>query len=136
MGVEMRGKRFYIPLIALFLSVLACGRPVTTTLPAVGATAAPARLETILPPTKQARVITTGSNPTLSPTPAARCVVSTGLEKGTVNIRSGPGMSYTVVDYATEGEELMTIGEPVDGWQRVCNARLVEGWFYVERWCK
>lgn len=69
------------------------------------------------------------------PTPA-RCTVVTGYASGTVNVRSGPGMSYPVVDVVQEGQELPLFGQVQDGWQRVCTPQLVEGWFYVERWCK
>jgi uncharacterized protein YgiM (DUF1202 family) len=76
-----------------------------------------------------------------SATPAATrpaaptCIVSTGLPDGTVNVRSGPGMHYPVVDVVSEGEILPLYGEPEHGWQRVCTARLVEGWFYTPTWC-
>lgn len=69
------------------------------------------------------------------PTPM-RCTVATGYDYGTVNVRSGPGMSYSVVDVAQEGQVLPLFGDPVDGWQRVTTPALVDGWFYVERWCK
>jgi len=74
---------------------------------------------------------------TIVPTPTpARCIVTTGLEAGTVNVRGGPGMAYQVVDVVTEGQQLPLIGEPVNGWQRVTTPALVDGWFYVIRWCK
>jgi general stress protein YciG len=71
----------------------------------------------------------------LTPTPA-RCIVSTGYQTGTVNVRGGPGMDYQVVDVVTEGQELPLIGETVNGWQRVTTPALVDGWFYIVRWCK
>lgn len=64
------------------------------------------------------------------------CTVETGYENGTVNVRAGAGMQYTVVDVVTQGEQLIVIGPVIDGWQHVTTQKLVEGWFYVEGWCK
>lgn len=71
-----------------------------------------------------------------SPTPQKSCTVSTGYLDGTVNVRSGPGMQYSVVDVANEGEVMPIYGEIVNGWQRTTTPQLVEGWFYIARWCK
>lgn len=70
-----------------------------------------------------------------APTPP-RCIVSTGYTGGTVNVRSGPGMAYPVVDIVGEGETLPLFGQTVHGWQRVTTAKLVSGWFYVISWCE
>jgi uncharacterized protein YgiM (DUF1202 family) len=92
----------------------------------------PTATVTIIPTSKivhaAVRVVST-------PTPV-RCVVSTGYDDGLVNVRSGPGMSYPVVDVVQEGQELPVLSDPVDGWVKVCTSKLVEGWFYQERWCK
>jgi hypothetical protein len=64
------------------------------------------------------------------------CTVRTGYNVGTVYVRSGPGMSYRVVDVAHEGDQLVTIGPVMKGWQSVTTPGGVDGWFYVERWCK
>jgi uncharacterized protein YgiM (DUF1202 family) len=83
--------------------------------------------------------------PTAEPTPTrviaptatkSTCTVRTGYGVGTVYVRSGPGMSYPVVDVAHEGDELTTIGPVMKGWQAVTTPQLVDGWFYVQKWCE
>lgn len=77
--------------------------------------------------------------PTLAPgaTPTPRCIVDTGgIEPGTVNVRSGPGMNYQVVDVVEDGDELPLYGPTVNGWQQTTTPQLVAGWFYVRDWCK
>lgn len=71
-----------------------------------------------------------------SPTPPAWCLVETGGTAGTVYIRRGPGMSFPVVGYATQGERLELTGhtDPA-GWAEVRTAGGVMGWFYVPAWC-
>lgn len=71
-----------------------------------------------------------------TPTPAAWCLVETGNPAGTVYIRRGPGMSYPVVGYATQGERLELTGETNPaGWAEIRQAGLLVGWFYL-KWCK
>ena len=116
----------------LGLSILAC------TLPAAMAVSMPINIE--IPtstavvtnmPTWSAPLVTT--TPLPSPTPQNVCVVSTGIKDGTVNIRSGPGMNYSVIGWSWEGSELPLSGEHVDGWQKLA---AYDGWFYVKGWCK
>jgi uncharacterized protein YgiM (DUF1202 family) len=71
---------------------------------------------------------------TPSPTPAT-CVVSTGLARGTVNVRAGAGMSYTVLWVANEGDSLYLLdAQRVDGWLHIRNSDQKTGWFYSD-WC-
>ncbi len=79
----------------------------------------------------------------VSPTAPAVCVVSTGWADGTVNIRSGPGMDWSVVGFAHEGDRLMlTNRAAVGGWREVTQAGQSagtfgrRGWFFVVAWCK
>lgn len=122
------------PWIVLCLALLLAGcKPFPTRTPTETppATSAPTRQETNTARAARAAA----ARAVLSPTPA-RCVVSTGYNAGTVNVRSGPGMTYSVVDVVQEGQELPLYGHPVDGWQEVTTPALVNGWFYVIRWCK
>lgn len=117
-------------LIFLFLALLlaACAVP-----PASGAYSTPA-------PTVTATAQPSDTPyPTAVPEPSATpvyCLVTTGYLNGTVYIRSGPGMRYPVVGYATEGELLYVQSPPVDGWAKIKTFSEVEGYFYTERWCK
>lgn len=78
------------------------------------------------------------AKPNPSATPAPRptathpaCTVTTGSRRGTVNIRSGPGMTYPVIGYAVEGQQLEIIEALPSGW-----AKIETGYFFIERWCK
>ncbi len=119
------------PWIVLILLFLAACTPFPTRTPTETAAA-------ISSPTMQAtntaRPAGAAARAALSPTPA-RCVVSTGYQAGTVNVRSGPGMSFPVVDVVSEGQLLPLYGQPSNGWQRVTTPALVDGYFYVSRWC-
>jgi hypothetical protein len=125
-------------LALLSLSLTGCADwgfiPLTSTTPT------PPALATSSPtgqPTETAKAAgKMSTNVNISPTPPARCIVSTGYDSGTVNVRSGPGMAYQVVDVVQEGQELPLFGQPADGWQRVTTPALVDGWFYISKWCK
>lgn len=78
-------------------------------------------------------------SPTLTQVPSvtpAICTVSTGLSTGTVNVRQGPGMNFTVVDWVSEGEQIILSDKREGNWQAVTTPRLVHGWFFTVRWCK
>lgn len=72
--------------------------------------------------------------PTPLPTLAPVCTVTTGWVGGTVNVRSGAGMNYPVVDVVNEGDKLFVLYERLDRWAEVGtpNGR---GWFYL-KWCE
>jgi uncharacterized protein YgiM (DUF1202 family) len=46
-------------------------------------------------------------------TPAQRCTIKTGYPAGSLNLRDGPGMSYPVIAWLSEGDSL-TIVTPGD----------------------
>ena len=127
----MKPNLFYIILVIVPVSLLACVsgivQPTATTQPTI-----------TRPPT----AIVTPS-PTSAPmgfhviaTPEIMCAVSTGYPGGTVNIRSGPGMGYSVVGVASEGELLYIEEPPVDGWSPVRAFDGRAGYFFVRDWCK
>lgn len=121
---------------ALVLALAGCTLPAgfIPLPPTPSVTPSPTRAEyTHTPKTTPAQA---ESSPTASPTPPAFCLVETGLPAGTVYIRRGPGMSFPVVGYATQGERLELTGntDPA-GWAEVRTAGGVMGWFYVPAWC-
>lgn len=88
---------------ALVLALAGCTLPAgfIPLPPTPSVTPSPTRAEyTHTPKTTPAQA---ESSPTASPTPPAFCLVETGLPAGTVYIRRGPGMSFPVVGYATQG---------------------------------
>lgn len=122
----------YLPFILLFLASLACIAPAD--LIRATATPSPTLSAASTPTVAQVRAAHSTETPYPTSTPAW-CTVTTGLPSGTVNVRSGPGMQYSVVDVAHEGESLLLGAEYISGWQRVTTPRLVDGYFY-EKWCK
>jgi uncharacterized protein YgiM (DUF1202 family) len=72
-----------------------------------------------------------------SPTPGITCRVSTGNKAGTVNIRSGPGMSYSVISYSSEGD-ILTLTHPqgLTGWIEIITPAGLQGYFYAPTWCE
>jgi uncharacterized protein YgiM (DUF1202 family) len=74
----------------------------------------------------------------LPPRPTPRvCVVKTGYETGTINIRLGPGHNFAVVGTAREGDVLtFTAEEDVDGWAPILTEDGLTGYFYIPSWCE
>jgi uncharacterized protein YgiM (DUF1202 family) len=117
----MTMTRRLLVLMACVVLGLSCVVPAT---PAF-ITAVPKASATSPPPT-----------PVYTQTPTPYCIVSTGYQAGTVNIRSGPGMEYAVIGTATEGERLVTTGQHSPaGWIAVKKNNLI-GWFYAPTWCR
>lgn len=79
-----------------------------------------------------------GGAPTPAPSPSPTeelsiCEVYTGVEGGTVNLRSCAGTSCGVLDIVTEGESLNIVTAGL--WTQVTNADGVTGWLY-SKYCK
>lgn len=55
---------------------------------------------------------------------------------GTVNVRSGPGMNYSVITVVREDDRLIVLGTSQDGWQAVMTPQNKAGYFFTRRWCK
>lgn len=128
-------KTFFVLCLALLLVGCSLPRgfiPSTAPSPTPPATSSPTMQPTR---THQARPVSAAAARITSTQPA-RCVVSTGYDAGTVNVRGGPGMAWPVVDIVNEGQELPLYGQPVNGWQEVTTPALVNGWFYISKWCK
>lgn len=66
---------------------------------------------------------------TVIPTPTPRaCIVSTGIDAGKLNLRSGAGVDYSVIAYLHEGQKLNIIPAPVKGnWIQI-TAGTLSGW--------
>jgi uncharacterized protein YgiM (DUF1202 family) len=70
------------------------------------------------------------------PTPET-CVVRTGFENGTINIRSGAGSTFPVIGTAHEGDVISLIGpEDENGWAPILTKDKLNGYFYLRMWCK
>lgn len=131
-------KTRLIQWLALFLlvgSLAACKMQAGSVAPSPTSSPTPTRAEYTKTPTNTpARAESTH---TPSPTPLAWCLVETGSTAGMVYIRRGPGMSFPVIGYATQGERLELTGkaDPA-GWAEIKQAGRLVGWFYVLTWCK
>lgn len=128
-------KIVYI-LAALALSLAACAVPAGNLAPTPSPSPSPSPSVTPSPAPGVTPSVTPSPGVTPSPAPAS-CLVETGQPAGTVYIRSGPGMSWPVSGYATQGERLELTGrtDPA-GWAEVRQESGLAGWFYVIRWCK
>ncbi len=89
------------------------------------------------PPTDVPAPILSGSA-LLPPRPTPKtCVVRTGFENGTINIRSGAGSTFPVIGTAREGDVISLIGpEDENGWAQILTKDKVSGYFYLRMWCK
>lgn len=70
------------------------------------------------------------SVPTITP---SGCKVQTGVDAGTVNLRSCAGTSCNVLDILTEGERLQVIA--AGAWMKVTTEDGVTGWLN-SKYCK
>lgn len=68
----------------------------------------------------------TATGPTTS-TAATSTATGSATATGDVNVRSGPGTSYTIVGVATQGTKVATTGKTSGGWTEVV-------WSGVNRW--
>lgn len=67
------------------------------------------------------------------PTPAPSCTVATGYPGGRVNLRSGPGTSYSVIGILTEAQRLQVIERAA--WHEVTDGQGNHG-FVNGRYCQ
>jgi uncharacterized protein YgiM (DUF1202 family) len=135
-GITLEGNATMIRLLVVVLFLLAGCMPPEATVSPVQRFSDTQGTEVPYEVTKSLTIVPVDTEwHILTPTKTI-CTVSTGFDVGTVYVRSGPGMSYRVVDVAHEGDQLVTIGPVMKGWQAVTTPQLVDGWFYVERWCK
>ncbi|MEJ5198537.1 MAG: SH3 domain-containing protein, partial [Anaerolineae bacterium] len=122
----------------------ALNRPAITVLVVVTATPGPTATHTVTPwptptptatatatpsPTATATASPTASpTPTLTPTPAPSPIVR--VAAGGVNVRSGAGLEYPILEVAEEGRVLTVIGRNATGgwWQVCCTQRGETGW--------
>lgn len=128
----MKGLRVLMLVILAGLVSLACWLP--------PAAAAPPSTPTLTMADILARAELTPTPdrlPASSPTTAAICQVQTGYPTGTVNVRGGAGMGYSVLAVVEEGAELQLTGrnDPA-GWAEVITPGGLTGWFYTPKWCK
>lgn len=63
----------------------------------------------------------------------ATCEIKTGVDGGTVNLRTCAGTACGVLDILTEGESLTIL--TAGSWTQVTNADGVTGWLY-SKYCK
>jgi len=64
----------------------------------------------------------------ISPTPTLlTCRVTTGLRNGMLHVRRGPGIDYPVVDWLSEGEQVVIL-TPDGGWMFIVQEPDLEGW--------
>ena len=100
-------------------------------------TALPAESTPIPTPTVELVPVPAGSE-LLPPRPTPQtCVVRSGYETGTINIRSGPGHNFAVVGTAQEGDVLTYTGEEnAEGWAPILTEDGVRGYFYIPSWCE
>ena len=114
-------------LLFLILPALAC----TMSNQARGAMPTPSQEPTIITVNKLPEI---AADAPLSPTATATaCEVDTGIEGGTVNLRTCAGISCSVLAIVTEGESLdiLTAGN----WIQVTNTDGVTGWLN-SKYCK
>ncbi len=78
--------------------------------------------------------ITQPAQPTHTPSPAAgaACVV---VVSRSLNMRSGAGLSYGVIDWLANGETLTMTGSQRGAWVEVVNSANITGWVH-SKYCK
>ena len=93
---------------------------------------------TITPPPTEVPVPVLSGSALLPPRPTPMtCVVRTGFENGTINIRSGAGSTFPVIGTAREGDVISLIGpEDANGWAPILTQDGLSGFFYLAKWCK
>ncbi len=67
-------------------------------------------------------------------TPHPSCTVTTGVPAGYLNIRSGPGMQYAVIDILSEGDVLTPTRNRADGWIEVTANHPRDGFASLTGW--
>jgi uncharacterized protein YgiM (DUF1202 family) len=72
---------------------------------------------------------------TSSPVPFPTCTVSTGIDAGRLNIRTGAGLQYDVIRVLQEGEVLNMTGGQSGNWIQVITTRNDTGWIN-KKFCK
>ncbi len=109
-----------------------------TDLPTQNTELASSAVVTVTPlPTEVLAPVQSGSA-LLPPRPTPKtCVVRTGFENGTINIRSGAGSTFPVVGTAREGDVISLIGpEDENGWAPILTKDKLSGYFYLRMWCQ
>jgi uncharacterized protein YgiM (DUF1202 family) len=125
----MHRLKIFFPVLALSLAALAC----SLTQPQGGAVVSVQNLPEVTP-TQAAGSLSTVTTPPGTTTPtAAQCTVTTGIDAGTVNLRSCAGVGCAVVLVLTEGEPLTMLTPGV--WAQVQTGEGVTGWINA-KYCK
>ena len=84
-----------------------------------------------------AAVSTETRTPTIGPTPIANtqtpaprvCIVKTGIPEGSLNLRTGAGIEYSIITTLTEGQRLtLTTAAARGAWIQVTSSDQVTGW--------
>jgi uncharacterized protein YgiM (DUF1202 family) len=67
-------------------------------------------------------------SPSLTASPLPSCKVSTGIDTGRLNIRTGAGVSYAVLQVLHEGDVLTIEGGQAGNWIKVVTRDSLTGW--------
>jgi uncharacterized protein YgiM (DUF1202 family) len=84
-------------------------------------------------PTTTRTILSSQLSVTPSPTPQPTCTVTTGYDKGNLNLRRGAGTQYGVIRVLREGETLQVIAR--GAWLHVIDSQGTRG-FVNSKFCK
>jgi uncharacterized protein YgiM (DUF1202 family) len=93
----------------------------------------PAAPQTVTPVPSATGTAQPSPSPTASPLPS--CTVSTGIEVGRLNIRTGAGVQHAVIRVLHESDVLTMTGKRAGRWAQVVTRDSLTGWIN-SRYCQ